>query len=77
MAGRRPGGRRVGLLAQLRGIEGQGRAESLAKRFRADLDRPLGQLSRGNRQKVGLILATFHEPDLLILDEPEPAVLTP
>jgi len=29
-----------------------------AARFRADLDRPLGQLSRGNRQKVGLILAT-------------------
>jgi ABC-2 type transport system ATP-binding protein len=60
----------IGLLARLRGIEGQGRAESLAKRFRADLDRPLGQLSRGNRQKVGLILATFHEPELLILDEP-------
>jgi ABC-2 type transport system ATP-binding protein len=69
--GRQATGREaVGLLAQLRGIEGQGRAESLAKRFRADLDRPLGQLSRGNRQKVGLILATFHEPDLLILDEP-------
>jgi ABC-2 type transport system ATP-binding protein len=60
----------IGLLARLRGMEGQGRSESLAKRFRADLDRPLGQLSRGNRQKVGLILATFHEPELLILDEP-------
>ena len=51
-------------------MEGLGRAEALAKRFRADLDRPLGELSRGNRQKVGLILATFHEPELLILDEP-------
>ena len=30
----------------------------------------LGELSRGNRQKVGLILATFHSPELLILDEP-------
>jgi len=58
------------LLARLRGIDGLGRAEALAQRFRADLDRPLGQLSRGNRQKVGLILATFHEPELLILDEP-------
>jgi ABC-2 type transport system ATP-binding protein len=58
------------LLARLRGIEGLGRAETLAKRFRADLDRPLGQLSRGNRQKVGLILASFHSPELLILDEP-------
>ncbi|HEX5984459.1 MAG TPA: ABC transporter ATP-binding protein [Solirubrobacterales bacterium] len=58
------------LLARLRGHDGLGRAEALAARFRADLDRPLGELSRGNRQKVGLILATFHEPELLIFDEP-------
>ena len=58
------------LLASLRGMENRGRAETLAERFRADLDRPLGHLSRGNRQKVGLILATFHSPELLILDEP-------
>ena len=58
------------LLARLRGVEGLGRAEALAERFRADLDRPLGELSRGNRQKIGLILATFHSPELLILDEP-------
>jgi ABC-2 type transport system ATP-binding protein len=60
----------LSLLARLRGIEGLGRAEDLARRFRADLDRPLGELSRGNRQKVGLILASFHSPELLILDEP-------
>lgn len=60
----------IALLARLRGVEGLGRAEALAERFRADLDRPLGELSRGNRQKVGLIQATFHEPELLILDEP-------
>jgi ABC-2 type transport system ATP-binding protein len=58
------------LLSKLRGTGGFGRAEELARRFHADLDRPLGQLSRGNRQKVGLILASFHEPELLILDEP-------
>ncbi len=58
------------LLARLRGVSELGRAEELAQRFRADLDRPLGQLSRGNRQKVGLILAFFHQPDLLVLDEP-------
>jgi ABC-2 type transport system ATP-binding protein len=60
------------LLARLRGIDGLGRAETLAERFRADLDRPLGQLSRGNRQKIGLILACFHSPELLILDERPP-----
>ena len=64
------GGEALRLLARLRGVEGLGRAEALAKRFHADLERPLSQLSRGNRQKIGLILATFHEPELLILDEP-------
>jgi ABC-2 type transport system ATP-binding protein len=69
--GRQSSGREaLALLAKLRGVDGFGRAEELARRFHADVDRPLGQLSRGNRQKVGLILATFHEPELLILDEP-------
>jgi ABC-2 type transport system ATP-binding protein len=60
----------LSLLARLRRVEALDRAEELAVRFRADLARPLGQLSRGNRQKVGLILALFHRPELLILDEP-------
>jgi ABC-2 type transport system ATP-binding protein len=69
--GKRASGRQaLALLARLRGVDDLGRAEELARRFRADLDRPLGQLSRGNRQKVGLILALFHSPELLILDEP-------
>jgi ABC-2 type transport system ATP-binding protein len=50
------GGEALLLLAQLRGIAELERAYELADRLRADLDRPLGQLSRGNRQKVGLIL---------------------
>jgi len=60
----------LSLLARLRGVAGLDRAEALAERFRADLERPLRQLSRGNRQKIGLILAVFHEPELLVLDEP-------
>jgi len=41
--GKRPSGREaVALLARLRGTDGLGRAEQLAERFHADLDRPLG-----------------------------------
>jgi ABC-2 type transport system ATP-binding protein len=60
----------LAFLADLRGLPGLGRARELAERFEADLDRPLGQLSRGNRQKIGLIQAAFHDPELLVLDEP-------
>jgi len=56
--------------AEVRGTDGLGRAGALAERFQADLDRPLGSLSRGNRQKIGLIQAAFHDPELLLLDEP-------
>ena len=69
--GKKASGREaLALLGRLRAVADFSRAEELATRFRADLDRPLGQLSRGNRQKVGLILALFHRPELLILDEP-------
>ena len=44
--------------------------DALAERFDAELDRPVRELSSGNRQKIGLIQAFMHEPELLILDEP-------
>ena len=44
--------------------------DELAERFHAQLDRPVRELSTGNRQKIGLIQAFMHEPELVILDEP-------
>ncbi|MDA1279365.1 MAG: ABC transporter ATP-binding protein [Chloroflexi bacterium] len=45
-------------------------ARTLAERFDLDLTRKIGELSRGNRQKVGLVQAFMSDPALLILDEP-------
>ncbi|GIF43885.1 ABC transporter ATP-binding protein [Actinoplanes xinjiangensis] len=42
----------------------------LAGRLEVDLSRPVRTMSKGNKQKVGLIQAFMHEPALLILDEP-------
>lgn len=64
------GGELLRFFAKLRGMDGLGGVQSLAERFGADLSRPLRALSRGNRQKIALIQALFHEPELLILDEP-------
>ena len=57
-------------LAQLRGGVDPHVRDSLVERFGADIDRPIRQLSTGNRQKLGLVQAFMHEPELLILDEP-------
>ena len=46
------------------------RQEELAERLDLDLDRKVRALSKGNRQKVGVIYAFQHQPEVLILDEP-------
>jgi len=42
----------------------------LCGRLDIELDRPTRELSHGNKQKVGIVLALMAEPDLIILDEP-------
>ena len=46
------------------------RQEELAERLDLDLNRRVGALSKGNRQKVGVVCAFQHRPEVLILDEP-------
>jgi len=46
------------------------RQAELAERLDLNLDRLVRALSKGNRQKIGLVYAFQHQPDLLILDEP-------
>ena len=60
----------AGHLARLRGLGHDPGITDLAKRLDVDLDRPVRELSKGNRQKAGLLLALLGQPDLLLLDEP-------
>jgi ABC-2 type transport system ATP-binding protein len=68
--GRTTGEGLLRFFARLRGLRDLGYARELAERLGADLKRPVRRLSRGNKQKVGLVQAMFHKPSLLILDEP-------
>jgi len=60
----------VSYVAGLRGGVDSGRIVALAERLDLDLGRRFREYSRGNKQKLGLVLALMHEPRLLILDEP-------
>jgi ABC-2 type transport system ATP-binding protein len=57
-------------LGNLRGGVAWSAVTLLAKRLDIDLSRRIGALSHGNRQKVGIVQAFMHGPDLLVLDEP-------
>jgi ABC-2 type transport system ATP-binding protein len=60
----------VAYLGGMRGGIDASRVRELAERLELDLGRRFREYSRGNKQKLGLMLAFMHRPRLLILDEP-------
>jgi ABC-2 type transport system ATP-binding protein len=56
--------------ARARSVDAGSLAQQLVDRFQVVADRPVRELSKGNRQKIGLVLAFMHRPELLVLDEP-------
>ncbi len=64
------GREQIAYFANLRGGVDDRMIDSLADCFDADLSRRCSEYSSGNRQKVGLIQAFMHEPEVVILDEP-------
>ncbi len=62
-------------VADLRGLTKSGRRENIAQTVEETglqdvFTRPIGQLSKGYKQRVGLAQAILHRPSILILDEP-------
>ena len=60
----------IAYFANLRGRVDAGYVAELIERLDLDPSRRFKEYSKGNKQKVGLVVALQHRPDLLILDEP-------
>jgi ABC-2 type transport system ATP-binding protein len=51
-------------------LKGASRRDELADIFTPPLARPIGEYSRGNEQKLAIVQAFMHDPDLVVMDEP-------
>jgi ABC-2 type transport system ATP-binding protein len=68
--GRQTGRELLTYLGNLRGGVSAARIDELAARLDLDVSRRIRELSKGNRQKLGVVQAFMHAPELLVLDEP-------
>jgi ABC-2 type transport system ATP-binding protein len=64
------GSQTIEYFANLRGGVDPRYQSELVERFDLDPSRRFREYSKGNKQKVGLVIALQHRPDLLVLDEP-------
>lgn len=53
-----------------RGLKGEGRKKELMERFELDARGKMKKMSKGMKQKVGIVAAFMHDPEVLVLDEP-------
>lgn len=64
------GGQTIEYFANLRGDVDRAYRDSLIERLGVDPSRRFKEYSKGNKQKIGLVIALQHRPELLVLDEP-------
>lgn len=57
-------------MAEMQGSKHSARREELIDRFQFDVRTPIRKMSKGMKQKVGIVAAFMHQPEVIILDEP-------
>lgn len=56
--------------AQYRGLRENGKRDEMLQRFELDPKGKIKKMSKGMKQKIGIVAAFMHDPEILILDEP-------
>ncbi len=64
------GTRLIAMMAEMRGLESMDKANRLIEMFELDPTGDLKRMSKGMKQKIGIVCAFMHDPMVLILDEP-------
>ncbi|MZQ82084.1 ATP-binding cassette domain-containing protein [Paenibacillus sp. 5J-6] len=57
-------------MAEMQGMKQFARQDELIDRFQFDVKTPIRKMSKGMKQKVGIVAAFMHQPEVIILDEP-------
>lgn len=60
----------LNFMMEYRGMKNRGRMDELIERFELKPEGKIKKMSKGMKQKIGIITAFMHDPDILILDEP-------
>lgn len=60
----------IHFLAGMKGMKDLGRGPELMQRFQLDAGGKTAKMSKGMKQKVGIVCALMHDPEILLLDEP-------
>lgn len=57
-------------LSSMQRVDSSAKRRSLIERLQFDVNTPIRKMSKGMKQKVGIVAAFMHDPELIILDEP-------
>ncbi len=60
----------LNFISEMQGLKDHSKKDRLIERFQFDVETPIRKMSKGMKQKVGIVAAFMHDPEVIVLDEP-------